>query len=94
MPQVQGREASMSGLEAAVAIFLLIAFIGGAAIGVVVIVSIASRREDKLFSLSGEAPDALCRGARRFTGLWTRGGRPIGRGAGERDDTRREEALR
>jgi hypothetical protein len=84
----------MSGLEAAVAIFLLIAFIGGVIIGVVVIVSIASRREDRLFSLTGEAPDAVCRGARRFTGVWTRGGWPVDRGAGGRDDIRRREAPR
>lgn len=84
----------MSGLEAAVAIFLLIAFFGGVVIGVVVIVSIASRREDRMFSLTGDAPDAVCRGARRFTGVWTRGGWPTERGAVGRDDTRRREAPR
>lgn len=84
----------MSGLEAAVAIFLLIAFIGGVVIGVVVIVSIASRREDRLFSLTGQAPDAVCRGARRFTGVWTRGDWPTDRGTGRRDDARRREAPR
>jgi hypothetical protein len=82
----------MSGLEAAVAIFLLIAFIGGVGIGVVVIVSIASRREDRLFSLTGEAPDTVCRGARRFTGVWTRGGWPVDRGTGGRGSNRRREA--
>lgn len=66
----------MSGAEAAVAIFSLIAFIAGAVVGVVVIVAIASRREDRLFTLTGQAPDAMCRGARRFTGVWTRGGWP------------------
>ena len=52
----------MSGIAVAVAIFLLVAFIGGVVLGVVVIVSVASRREDRLFSLTGEAPDAVCRG--------------------------------
>lgn len=67
----------MGGIGAAVAIFSLIAVIGGVVIGVVVIVSIASRREDRLFSLTREAPDAMCRGVRRFTGVWTRGGWPV-----------------
>jgi hypothetical protein len=84
----------MSGIEMVVAIFLLIAFIGGAVIGVVVIVSIASRREDRLYSLAGEAPDAMCRGARRFMGVWTFGGWPIDRAFGPQDDTRRREAPR
>jgi len=84
----------MSGIEAAVAIFLLIAFIGGVLMGVIVIVSVASRREDRLFSLTGEAPDAVCRGARRFTGVWTRGGWPVSQSSGELDDTRRREAPR
>lgn len=84
----------MSGIEVAAAIFLLIAFISGAAIGVVVIVSVASRREDRLFSLTGEAPDAVCRGARRVTGLWTLGGWPVGQGPGWRDETWRRKAPR
>jgi hypothetical protein len=66
----------MSGIEMAVAMALLIAFIGGVVTGVVVLVSVASRREDRLFTLTGEAPDALCRGARRLIGVWTRSGRP------------------
>lgn len=60
-------------MDAALAIFVLSAFIGGIVIGVVVVVSVASRREDRRLSLTGEAPDAMCRGARRLTGVWTRG---------------------
>ena len=63
----------MSGIEVAVAMALLIAFTGGVVIGVVVLVSVASRREDRLYTLTGQAPDAICRGARRLTGVWTRG---------------------
>jgi hypothetical protein len=66
----------MSGIEVAVAIALLIAVTGGVVIGVIVLVSVASRREDRLFTLTGEAPDAVCRGARRLIGVWTRGGWP------------------
>jgi len=84
----------MSGIDAAVAIFLLIAFIGGIVIGVVVIVSIASRREDRQFSLTREAPDAMCRGARRFTGVWTRGDWPVDQDLGRRVNAGRQEAPR
>jgi hypothetical protein len=67
----------MSGIEAAAAIFVLIAFIGGVVLGVIVIVSIASKREDRLYSLTREAPDAMCRGARLLVGAGTRGGWPV-----------------
>lgn len=81
----------MSGTEVAVAIFLLIAFIGGAVLGVVLIVSVASRREDRLYSLTGEAPDAMCRGARLLVGAGTRGGWPVGRSPREDDASGQDE---
>ncbi len=84
----------MSGIEAVLAIIVLIAFISGVAIGVVVIVSIASRREDRMFSLTGKAPDAVCRGARRVTGLWTLGGRPVQQTPALRDEQRRQDSPR
>jgi hypothetical protein len=84
----------MSGIEMVVAIFLLIAFISGAVIGVVVIVSIASRREDRLYSLAGEAPDAMCRGARRFMGVWAVGGWPLDQVTRAQDDAQRREVPR
>lgn len=84
----------MSGLEGAVAIFLLIAFISGVVIGVVVIVSVASRREDRMFSLTGEAPDAVCRGARRVTGVWTLGDWPTGPAPQRPDAAQRRDAPR
>lgn len=84
----------MSGIGVAVAIFSLVAFIGGVVLGVVVIVSIASRREDRLYSLTGEAPDAVCRGARRLMGAWTRGGWPGGEISGQVDDVPRRKAYR
>jgi hypothetical protein len=70
------REAIMSGIEVVAAMGILFAFTIGIVIGVALIISIASRREDHLFSLWGEAPDVACRGARRLVGLWVRGGRP------------------
>lgn len=84
----------MSGIEAAMAIFLLIALIGGVVIGVVVIVSIASRREDRRYSLVEEAPDAMCRGARRLMGVGTRGGWPTEQVSRRGDKARRQEAPR
>ncbi len=63
----------MNRVEVMVAILLLIAFIGGIVIGVVVIVSVASRREDRLYSLTNEAPDPLCEGTRRLIGASVRG---------------------
>lgn len=83
----------MSGIGVAVAIFLLIAFIGGVVLGVIVIVSIASKREDRLYSLTGEAPDAVCRGARWLTGAGTRGGWPVDPVPGQ-DDGAGQEAYR
>ena len=76
----------MSGTGVAVAIFLLIAFIGGVVLGVIVIVSIASKREDRLYSLTRQAPDAMCRGARLLIGVGTRGGWPVEPVSGEDDD--------
>lgn len=63
----------MGSIGAVFAIFLLIAFLGGVFIGVIVIASLASRREDDLHSLTGEAPDPVCEGARRLTDAYTRG---------------------
>jgi hypothetical protein len=83
----------MSGIAVAVAIFLLAAFIGGVVLGAVLIVSVASKREDRLFSLTGEAPDAVCRGARLLTGAGTRGGWPV-EIPGKDDDAPRREAHR
>ena len=63
----------MGGMDVLVAIALLIAFIGGALIGVITIVSFASRREDRLYSLTGRAPGPACQGARVLTGAGVRG---------------------
>lgn len=74
----------MGGIDAGVAILLLIALVGGISIGIVVIVSLASRREDRLYSLDRNAPDAACRGARRLTGVTMRGPRAWEDGPGPR----------
>jgi hypothetical protein len=63
----------MGSIGAVIAIILLIAFLGGVFIGVIVIASLASRREDHLYSLTGEAPGPACEGARRLTGAYAHG---------------------
>jgi hypothetical protein len=57
----------MSGSAASVGYFILAAFLGGVVLGVVAMVAIAVRREDRLYSLSGAAPGAAARGARWLT---------------------------
>jgi hypothetical protein len=62
-------EAVVGGSAATVAYLILAVFLGGVAIGVVAMVAVAVRREDRYFSLSGAAPGAAARGARRLTGF-------------------------
>jgi hypothetical protein len=66
----------MSSMEMAVGIGILGVFVLGVVIGIVLVVSLASRREDRRFSLWGDAPDPACWGARRLLGVWVRGARP------------------
>lgn len=58
----------MSGSSAAtVAYLILVVFLGGVTLGVVAMVAVAVRREDRRYSLSGAAPGAAARGARFLT---------------------------
>ena len=66
----------MSSMEVAAGLGILGVFILGIVIGIVLIVSFASRREDRLYSLWSGAPDPACQGARRLLGVWVRGARP------------------
>jgi hypothetical protein len=59
----------MSSSAASVAYLILATFLGGVTLGVVVMVAIAVRRADRLYSLSGVAPGAAARGARWLTGF-------------------------
>jgi len=56
----------MSGSAASVGYLILSVFLGGVALAMV---AIAIRREDRRYSLSGAAPGAAARGARRLTGF-------------------------
>jgi hypothetical protein len=63
----------MSGAQAALAVVYLAALLAGVAIGLVISISVASRREDRHHSLAREAPDATTKGARRFMAAGTKG---------------------
>jgi hypothetical protein len=52
---------------AAVAYLILSVFLGGVTLGIIAMVAVAVRREDRLYSLSGAAPGAAARGARFLT---------------------------
>lgn len=67
----------MGSIEIAAAVVIVIAFVFGGVIGMVLVTSFASRREDRLYSLWGEAPDPACRGVRRLVGAGVRGGPPF-----------------
>ena len=80
----------MAGIDVGeVAIILLIVFIAGAMGGVVLVVSVASLREDRRYSLTGEAPGPVCAGARWLTGAGVRGDRFVS--AGLRGDANADE---
>ena len=58
----------MSGSSAASVAYLILAvFFSGFSLGVVAMVAVAVRREDRLYSLDGPAPGAVARGARFLT---------------------------
>ena len=48
-------------------------FLSGVVTGVIVVVALAIRREDRRYSLVREAPDRMSRSARRLTGVGRRG---------------------
>lgn len=57
----------MSSSGASVAYLILATFLGGFWLGVIAMVAVAVRKEDRRFSLSGPAPGAAARGARWVT---------------------------
>jgi hypothetical protein len=63
-------EAIMAGAVVTIAIAV---FLGGVMVGVLAVVAIAVRREDRRYTLADEAPDRLSRNTRRLTGVGRRG---------------------
>jgi hypothetical protein len=66
-------EQVLEAIMAANAIAMTIAlFLGGVVTGVIVVVALAVRREDRRYSLVGEAPDRLSKSARMLNGVGRR----------------------
>jgi hypothetical protein len=82
----------MGGVDAVAAIMLLVGFLGGVMAGIVVIVSVASRRDP----LTEEAPGPMYAGARRVNGVGVRGYRSdsTGRRPDESGKANRQEPYR
>jgi hypothetical protein len=55
-----------------IGIAIITLFLGSVAAGIIGVVALAVRREDRRYSLPGEAPDRLSRSARRLTGVGRR----------------------
>ena len=62
----------MNRIMVAVAIGMALVFAAGVILGFLVTISMASNREDRLGTLTRQAPDAAARGARRLYGLGLR----------------------
>lgn len=56
-------------MAGAVVILAIAVFLGGIMIGIVAVMAIAIRREDRRHTLVGEAPDRMSRNTRRLTGM-------------------------
>ena len=65
----------MTGADAVAGTAFLVIFLFGVLLGVLVIVSRSSNREDKCKSLKGKPPDAACGGTRRLVGVGRRDNR-------------------
>lgn len=59
-----------------ICVLTTVLMITGAVIGVLAVVSVGIRREERAFSLTDDIPDRVARGARRMNGLYTRGPGP------------------
>ncbi len=59
-------------MAGAVVAFAVAVFLAGMAMGVMAVAAIAIRREDRRYTLAGDAPDRLARNTRRLTGVGRR----------------------
>jgi hypothetical protein len=64
--RTQVPEAIMAG---GVVVIAVAVFLGGVVMGVIAVVAIAVRREDRRYTLASAAPDRLSRNTRRLTGV-------------------------
>jgi hypothetical protein len=57
---------------ASVVVIAVAVFIAGLVMGVIVVIAIAVRREDRRYTLAGDAPDLMSKTTRRLTGVGRR----------------------
>jgi hypothetical protein len=62
----------MDHIVVAVGIGMALAFDTGVMLGIIVMITIAVRREDRWYTLTGSPPDVGARGVRKLTGLGLR----------------------
>jgi len=65
-------EAMMDHIVVAMGIGMALVFDLGVMLGIIVMISIAIRREDRWYTLTGAPPDVAARGVRRLTRLGLR----------------------
>ena len=71
-PSAEVLEAMMVHIVVAVGIGMALAFDLGAVLGIMVMISMGVRREDRRYTLTGPPPDVVTRGVRRLTRLGLR----------------------
>jgi hypothetical protein len=69
--ELRGTEV-LEAIMAGVVVVAVAVFIAGVVMGVVAVVAIAVRREDRRYTLAVDAPDRLSRTSRRLTGVGRR----------------------
>jgi hypothetical protein len=57
---------------ASVVVIAVAVFIAGLVMGVIAVIAIAVRREDRRYTLAGDAPDLMSKTTRRLTGVGRR----------------------
>ena len=62
----------LEAIMAGVVVVAVAVFIAGVVMGVITVVAIAVRREDRRYTLAVDAPDRLSRTTRRLTGVGRR----------------------
>jgi hypothetical protein len=55
-----------------VVVVIIALFLGGIAVGVIAVVAVSVRREDRRYSLGGDAPDRVSQSARWLNGVGRR----------------------
>jgi hypothetical protein len=62
----------LEAIMAGVVVVAVTVFIAGLVVGVIAVIAIAVRREDRRYTLAVDAPDRLSRTTRRLTGVGRR----------------------